>query len=231
MLDAGISTDYCTPTFWSSMDQVTNWQEVAGHSMCSSIRHGSQLIREEKCRQMRAGRRICDMTGELLSNGETMYKLVQSVLFKMWEDNVLGFHMTHFCPPLGHYNMLYSIWILLFPLFPHCSGMNQCGVGYDFCNTCQFWVFKKIQNQRTPRVLGIWKFSGSKNSRFWVFEIFQNQRTIGFHERAGRVPTTLGGHLIFLIITVINFDTQLDTQWRFDAISNTHPTSGMNHEP
>jgi len=65
------------------MDQVTNWQEVAGHSMCSSIRHGSQLIREEKCRQMRAGRRICDMTGELLSNGETMYKLVQSVLFKM----------------------------------------------------------------------------------------------------------------------------------------------------
>jgi hypothetical protein len=105
------------------------------------------------------------------------------------------------------------------------------GVGYDFCNTCQFWVLKKIQNHRTARVLCIWKFSGSKNSRFWVFENFQNQRTIGFHERAGRDPTILAGHLIFLIITVINFDTQLDTQWRFGAISYTHPTSGMNHEP
>jgi hypothetical protein len=35
----------------------------------------------------------------------------------------------------------------------------------------------------------------------------------------------------FLIIMVINFDTQLDTQQRFGAIFNTHPTSGMNHKP
>jgi hypothetical protein len=213
------------------MDQVTGKRLLVIPCAPACVMEVSLSAKRSVSKCEQEGEYVICVTGELLSNHETMYKLVQSVLLKMWADNVLGFHVTHFCPPLGHYNMLYSIWILLFHLFPHFSGMNQCGVGYDFCNTCQFWVFKKIQNQRTARVLGIWKFSGLKNSWFWVFENFQNQRTIRFHERAGRDPTILGGHLIFLIIMVINFDTHLDTQWKFGAISNTHPTSGMNHEP
>lgn len=82
MLNAAISTDYLYTNFLE-LYGPGNWQEVAGHSVCSIIRYGSQVIREDKYRQMRAGRRICDMIGELLSNGETMYKLVQSVLLKM----------------------------------------------------------------------------------------------------------------------------------------------------
>jgi hypothetical protein len=57
------------------------------------------------------------------------------------------------------------------------------GQVFHFCNTHRFWVFEKIQNQRTTS-------SG-------YFENFQIQRTAGFHERTGKDLVVLGRYLIF----------------------------------
>jgi hypothetical protein len=49
---------------------------------------------------------------------------------------------------------------------------------FDFCNTCWFWVFENIQNQRIVGFIYL-KISESKNYRVWVFEKNQIQRTTG----------------------------------------------------
>jgi hypothetical protein len=40
---------------------------------------------------------------------------------------------------------------------------------FDFCNTCWFWEFENIQNQRIVGFRYL-KISESKNYRVWVFE-------------------------------------------------------------
>jgi hypothetical protein len=75
---------------------------------------------------------------------------------------------------------------------------------------CRFCVFENLRMKELP-VMGIWKFSESKNHPVWVFEknqikktasseYFKNfQKTTRFHERMGTDPAILGRYLNFKI--------------------------------